>query len=156
MSGGYGAGRFVGQVGVTFNNFSTKGIKDKSTWSPLPTGDGQKVQLNAQFYGTAYQTYRALFQEPWLGGKRPNSFTTSLSYSQSTPSEFSVVVDDSNLLTYAEDNYVIGDTIILEEKMEIIGFSIGLGKRLKWPDDYFTIHNSFNIDRYNIENWRSS
>ncbi len=154
MSGGYGAGRFVGQVGVTFNNFSTKGIKDKSTWSPLPTGDGQKVQLNAQFYGTAYQTYRALFQEPWLGGKRPNSFTTSLSYSQSTPSEFSVVVDDSNLLTYAEENYLIGDTIILEEKMEIIGFSIGLGKRLKWPDDYFTIHNSFNIDRYNIENWR--
>ena len=154
MSGGYGAGRFVGQVGVTFSNFSTKGIKDKTTWSPLPTGDGQRVQLNAQFYGTAYQTYRALFQEPWLGGKRPNSFTTSLSYSQSTPSEFNTVVDDSNISIYESENYAIGDTILLEEKMEIIGFSIGLGKRLKWPDDYFTIHNSFNIDRYNIENWR--
>ena len=63
MSGGYGGGRFVGQIGVSFNNFSTKGIKDKTTWSPLPTGDGQKIQLNAHFYGTAYQTYRALFQE---------------------------------------------------------------------------------------------
>ena len=154
MSGGYGAGRFVGQVGVTFSNFSTKGIKDKTTWSPLPTGDGQRVQLNAQFYGTAYQTYRALFQEPWLGGKRPNSFTTSLSYSQSTPSEFNMVIDDSNISIYGSNNYNIGDTISLEEKMEIIGFSIGLGKRLKWPDDYFTIHNSFNIDRYNIENWQ--
>ena len=52
MSGGYGRA-IVGQIGVSFNNFSTKGIKDKTTWSPLPTGDGQKIQLNAHFYGTA-------------------------------------------------------------------------------------------------------
>ena len=140
MSGGYGGGRFVGQIGVSFNNFSTKGIKDKTTWSPLPTGDGQKIQLNAHFYGTAYQTYRALFQEPWLGGKSPNSFTTSLSYSQSSPNSITEVLAD--------------ETIVLEEKMEILGFSVGLGKRLKWPDDYFTVHNSFNVDRYNIESWQ--
>ena len=139
MSGGYGAGRFVGQIGVSFNNFSTKGIKDISTWSPLPTGDGQKIQLQAQFYGTAYQTYRILFQEPWLGNKKPNSFTSSFFYSQNTPTQYTSVVEN--------------DTVSLQSRMEMIGFSIGLGKRLKWPDDYFTLHNTFNINRYDTEEW---
>jgi len=139
MSGGYGAGRFVGQVGVSFVNFSTRGIKDLSTWSPLPTGDGQKIQLQAQFYGTAYQTYRMMFQEPWLGGKKPNAFTTSFFYSQNTPTEYTTVVEN--------------DTVSLQSRMEMIGFSIGLGKRLQWPDDYFTIQNSFNINRYDTEEW---
>ena len=135
MSGGFGNNMFVGQLSLTFNNFSTKGILDKSTWSPLPTGDGQKVQLSAQSYGLNYQNYRFLFQEPWLGGKKPNSFTTQFWHS----------------IQRRESTDASGGQI--DNILKMYGFSIGFGKRVQWPDDYFTIQNSFNINRYDPENW---
>ncbi len=135
MSGGFGNNVFVGQFAITFSNFSTKGILDKSTWSPLPTGDGQKIQLSAQSYGLNYQNYRFLFQEPWLGGKKPNSFTTSFWHS----------------VQRRESSNVLGE--VVNNVLKMYGFSLGIGKRVQWPDDYFTIQNSFNINRYDPENW---
>ncbi len=138
LSGGYGGESygFVGQLAVSFNNFSTKGIFDKTTWSPLPTGDGQKIQLSAQAYGRRYQNYTLLFQEPWLGGKKPNAFTTSIFYSISRP--------DITSETIEEDN---------QRKLNRSGFSLGFGKRLTWPDDYFTTNLSLNISDYDVANW---
>ena len=130
LQGGWGNGMFVGSFGVSFSNFSTRGIKDKTTWSPLPTGDGQKLRLRAQSNGSYYQNYSISFEEPWLGGKKPNAFSIALWQS---------------IQSFTEGS-----------KMKILGFSIGLGKRLKWPDDYFTIHNSFNMNRYQLEDYQTS
>jgi len=81
ISAGWGGGYFVGKMGVTFNNFSTKNFFDKSSWRPLPQGDGQKLSLSVQTNGKYYQTYAISFSEPWLGGKRRNSFSVSMYYS---------------------------------------------------------------------------
>ena len=124
LQGGWGNGMFVGSFGISFSNFSTSGIFDKSTWDPLPTGDGQKIRLRAQSNGTYYQNYSISFEEPWLGGKKANAFSIALWKS---------------IQSFSDEN-----------KMQIFGGSIGLGKRLKWPDDYFTIQNSLNIQRYEV------
>ena len=81
LSGGWGANMFVGTVGLKFSNFSVRNIFHKEAWKPLPTGDGQALSLRAQLSGKFYKSYSLTFTEPWLGGKRPNSFTLSLSYS---------------------------------------------------------------------------
>ncbi|MDC0189361.1 outer membrane protein assembly factor BamA [Flavobacteriales bacterium] len=129
LQGGWGNGMFVGSFGISFSNFSTSGIFDKSTWDPLPTGDGQKIRLRAQSNGTYYQNYSISFEEPWLGGNKPNAFSIALWKS---------------IQSFSEEN-----------KMQIFGGSVGLGKRLKWPDDYFTIQNSLNIQRYEVEGYDS-
>ncbi len=130
LQGGWGNGMFVGSFGVSFGNFSTKGITDKSTWDPLPSGDGQKISVRASSNGSYYQHYTLSFQEPWLGGKKPNSFSMALYKSVQSFTEGS--------------------------KMKIFGLSIGLGKRITWPDDYFTIQNTVNINRYQLENYLTS
>ena len=81
LSGGWGANMFVGTVGLKFSNFSVRNIFHKEAWRPLPTGDGQSLSLRAQTSGKFYKSYSLTFTEPWLGGKKPNSFTLSLSYS---------------------------------------------------------------------------
>ncbi|NDF59735.1 MAG: outer membrane protein assembly factor BamA, partial [Crocinitomicaceae bacterium] len=82
LSGGYGAGRIIGTLGLTFNNFSLQNMFNKGAWEPLPSGDGQKLSLRAQTNGTFYQSYSFSFTEPWLGGKKPNSLSTWLTHSQ--------------------------------------------------------------------------
>jgi outer membrane protein insertion porin family len=130
LQGGWGNGMFVGSFGVSFSNFSTKGIFDKSTWDPLPTGDGQKLRLRAQSNGSYYQNYSISFEEPWLGGKKPNSFSIALWKS---------------IQSFTEGS-----------SMQIIGGSIGLGKRIKWPDDYFSIQSNLNVLRYKLEDYQTS
>ena len=78
LQGGWGAGRVVGQLGFTFNNFSTRNFFDKTKWTPLPSGDGQRFSITASSNGIYYQQYRMSFVEPWLGGKKPNSLSISL------------------------------------------------------------------------------
>lgn len=82
LSGGWGAGMFVGSVGLKFANFSARNIFNKEAWRPLPTGDGQTLSLRYQTSGQYYKTVSLSFIEPWLGGKKPNSFSSSLSYSR--------------------------------------------------------------------------
>ncbi len=135
ISGGWGAGMLVGRLGLSFNNFSIQNIFDKKAWRPLPTGDGQKFSINAQTNGTAYQYYSITFQEPWLGGKKPNSLSVSLYYNRQTNRTY-YNPNPSNLMT-----------------ADVAGISLGLGRRLKWPDNYFTIYNSLGYQYYTLNDW---
>lgn len=129
LQGGWGAGRVMGTLGLTFNNFSVKNIFDKSTWSPLPSGDGQRISIRASSNGSYYQNYSFSFTEPWLGGNKPNSLTFSAYHS----------IQDFS-------------TNERQDRMDITGINLGLGKRLKWPDDYFTLSQSISFQQYKLKN----
>lgn len=141
LSAGWGGGiGLTGTLGVSFNNFSIKNIFHKEAWDPLPQGDGQKLSLRFQSNGRAFHSYNASFTEPWLGGKKRNSLTFSL-YS----SRFSNAFDP---LTGLPDRQR-SDTNYLKT----LGFSVSLGKQLKWPDDYFSLVYSLSYTKYNLRNY---
>ena len=133
LQGGWGGGRVVGSLGLTFNNFSSRNIFNGSKWRPLPSGDGQRLSLTARSNGAYYQNYMMSFTEPWLGGKKPTSLSVSLSKSVS-----------SNGLTSDE-----------RQEIQVSGLSLGIGKRLKNPDDYFTLYNGLNFIQYKLSNSQS-
>lgn len=135
LSGGWGAGRIVGTLGLKFTNFATSKLFDADAWQPLPSGDGQKLTLRAQSNGLRYRSYNFSFTEPWLGGKKPNSFTVSAFHSvQSNRSNFNR--NPENL-----------------RQLKITGASISLGTRLSWPDDYFTLRHELSYQHYNLQNY---
>lgn len=140
LSAGFGGGiGLTGTLGVSFNNFSLKNILDKSTWDPLPSGDGQKLSLRVQSNGRAYRAYNFSFTEPWLGGKKRNSF--SVNYYNT---KFARAVDNFGNFckACADTSYV-----------KTIGVGVSLGKQLKWPDDYFTLIYSLNYQQYKLRNY---
>lgn len=141
LSAGWGGGiGLTGTLGVTFNNFSIKNIFNKKSWDPLPTGDGQKLSLRFQSNGRAFRSYNFSFTEPWLGGKRRNSFTLSL-YS----SKFSNAFDPftGRILRERADSSFL----------KTLGASISLGKQLKWPDDYFSLVYAINFTQYKLRDY---
>ena len=127
VSGGWGAGMLVGTVGVRFNNFAMRHFFDLKEWKPYPSGDGQSISIRAQSNGKIYQSYNISFVEPWLGGKNPNSFSVSLFRS----------------LMRQEGGH----------SMIIDGATVGLGKRLTWPDDFFSIYGEIGYERYNLNDF---
>ena len=133
VSGGWGAGMLVGTVGVRFNNFAMKNFFNLREWRPYPSGDGQSLSIRAQSNGRIYQSYNISFVEPWLGGKKPNSFSVSFYRSLMT-----------NGQKKGEDG---------RQSMIIDGASIGLGKRLEWPDDFFSLYGELSYQRYNLNNY---
>ena len=133
ISGGWGAGMFVGTVGVVFNNVSMKNFFDLKEWKPYPSGDGQSLSLRVQSNGRMYQSYSIAFMEPWLGGKRPNSLSTSVYKSIMSNGE------KKNASNY--------------QSMTIDGGTIGMGKRLEWPDNYFSIYGELGYQRYVMNNY---
>jgi len=134
LSGGWGGDRVVGTLGVTFNNFSTKNFFKKGAWRPLPSGDGQKLSVRASTNGVYYQSYNMSFTEPWLGGRKPNSLSLGLNHSA-----------QSNGLEGADNTSI-----------KIYGASIGLGRRLKFPDDYFTLYNELSYQYYVLNRYFST
>ena len=158
LSGGWGAGMFVGTVGLSFNNFSMRNIFNKEAYHPLPSGDGQTLSLKAQTNGNYYQSYSMSFVEPWLGGKKPNSFSVSLYHSIMTDVSSSSgygsygSYGSSYGSSYGGYGYGYGTTNP-DKFLKVTGISIGLGKRLNWPDDYFTLSNQINFQQYKVENW---
>jgi outer membrane protein insertion porin family len=132
VSGGYGANQLVGSLGLTFNNFAASKIF-KNEWHPLPSGDGQRLSLRFQTNGKYYQSYNASFTEPYLGGKKPNSFTVG------------------GFHTVQSNGVPIGNPT--RSGITINGASIGLGKRLKWPDDYFSLYHEINYQYYILNNY---
>lgn len=141
LSAGFGGGiGLTGTLGVTFNNFSIYNIFKKTAWSPLPVGDGQKLSLRVQSNGKAYRSYNFSFTEPWLGGKKRNSFTVSY-YDTKYANAY-------NPLTGAYSNSAADTSFI-----KTTGFGISLGKQLKWPDDYFSIVYSLNLQQYKLKNY---
>jgi len=144
LSGGYGGGRIVGTLGVTFNNFSGRNFFKKGAWRPLPSGDGQRLSVRAQSNGLWFQSYNISFTEPWLGGKKPNSLSVTAYYSiQSNGEKKKTKTDGEKVLNTRR------------EALDIFGVSVGLGKRLKKPDDYFTIYHELNYQYYTLNNFRS-
>jgi len=132
LSGGYGGGRLIGTLGLTFTNFSTKNIFKKGAWAPLPSGDGQRLSIRGQTYGAGYQSYNLSFTEPWLGGKKPTSLTTYINHALI-----------SNGLDF--DNP-------LRSQTSITTLGLGLGSRLKWPDDYFSTYTELSYSYYDLQN----
>ncbi|MCC5919527.1 MAG: BamA/TamA family outer membrane protein [Cyclobacteriaceae bacterium] len=132
LSGGWGGFfGFVGTVGVVFNNFSVKNIPNLKNWRPLPVGDGQQLALRVQANGRRFQNYSFTFSEPWLGGKKPNNFTVNLTRSVQRNIEFG--------------------TDIQRGSFTATGATIGLGRRVTWPDDFFVVRNSVGFMQYNVD-----
>jgi outer membrane protein insertion porin family len=128
LSGGWGGfSGFIGTLGLSLNNFSARKLFKPKLWNPIPAGDGQRLSLRAQSNGTYFQSYNASFTEPWLGGKKPNSFSVSLYHSIQT-----------NALDKRDDNYA---------SLKTLGASVSLAKRLKWPDNYFTLQYALGYQR---------
>ncbi|MFT4669232.1 MAG: outer membrane protein insertion porin family [Flavobacteriaceae bacterium] len=136
LQGGYGGGGFVGTLGLSFNNFSLRNIFNGEAYKPLPMGDGQKLAIRAQA-SAFYQTYSLSLTEPWLGGKKPIQF--SASFSHTIQFQFNQATRDINK----------------DERFLITGGSIGLAKRLKWPDDYFTLSQAVSFQHYNLKNYNT-
>ena len=144
LSGGWGGGRIVGTLGLSFNNFSMKNILKPDAWSPLPTGDGQKFSIRAQTNGIFYQSYNISFTEPWLGGKKPNSLSVSAFFSMFNTTGAKKYVNNN------EGNKIRNPN---RSTMKIIGGSVGFGKRLKKPDDFFSIYTEASYNYYELENY---
>jgi outer membrane protein insertion porin family len=134
LSGGWGANRLIGTLGVSFNNFSARNMFKPSAWRPVPAGDGQALSVRAQTTGRFYTSFSASFTEPWLGGKKPNSFSTTIYHNR----------QNQTGLRYDDP---------LRQTLFITGISFGLGKRLKKPDDYFTLFQELNIANYQLNNF---
>jgi outer membrane protein insertion porin family len=139
LSGGWGGGRIIGTLGVTFNNFSMRNFFKKEAWRPLPTGDGQRLSVSAQTNGLFYQSYNISFTEPWLGGKKPNSLTVSAFHSSFSNGEKLKIKQNGEKIPNPNRSV-----------MNIIGGSLGFGKRLKWPDDYFQMYTGLNYNYYDL------
>ena len=134
LQGGYGGGGFIGTLGLSFNNFSMKNIFDLDSYKPLPMGDGQSLSLRLQA-SQFYRTYSFSFAEPWLGGRQPVQFSTSLSHT----------------VQYRYD-YFTGRAD-KSQSFQISGITLGLARRLKVPDDYFTLSQSIGYQYYNLNNY---
>jgi outer membrane protein insertion porin family len=171
LSGGWGGYiGFVGTLGVTFNNFSAKNITNWESWKPLPSGDGQKLSVRFQANGSAYQNYSLSFTEPWLGGKKPNSFSITLSRNISYPYKIQQYNAYNSASTYGSSYYgsnyyntlstsSTSDSAVAAQSdahFNSTSLSFSLGKRLKWPDDYFSLSNSLSFQLIDIKNLGSS
>jgi outer membrane protein insertion porin family len=127
--GGFGRG-LIGTLGVTFNNFSLRNLFNAEAWNPLPQGDGQRLSLRIQTNGRFYQSYNFSFTEPWLGGKKPNSLSFAAFQSRFNNGQ---IPESSNF-----------------QQLVITGVNVGLGTRLRWPDDYFTYSASLEYQNMNL------
>lgn len=134
VSGGWGNKMFVGTIGIRFSNFSIARLFEKQAWRPVPSGDSQTLSLRAQTNGSYYKAFSLTFVEPWLGGRKPTNFTLSL---------------------YHTINNLPGTYIyqVSDQRMKVTGGAIGIGTRLKWPDDWFQFYNELSIQSYDLNKW---
>lgn len=133
ISGGWGAGMFIGSASVALNNFSVKNMFKKGAWRPYPHGQNQRLMLSAQSNGTYYSAVSLSFTEPWLGGKKPNSLSVSAYWSEETTNYYN---------TNTRDQF-----------FRAMGVTAGLGRRLEWPDQYFTLYNEIGYQAYQMRDW---
>ncbi|PHQ56155.1 MAG: outer membrane protein assembly factor BamA [Lutibacter sp.] len=134
LQGGYGGGSFIGTLGLSFNNFSVRNLFNKKAYRPLPMGDGQTLALRLQ-QSRYYTTSSFSFTEPWLGGKKPQSFSFSIYNSKQFRYDY---------LTNKVDK---------DQRLNIVGASIGLGKRLQWPDNWFTLSQTISYQLYDLKDY---
>jgi len=136
LSGGWGgAFGFVGTVGLTFNNFSLRNIPHPKKWRPLPVGDGQRLSLRIQANGRNFQNYSISFTEPWLGGRKPQSLSVS---------------GNKSISRFAGQGAT--NFFDLNSTLKVDNITVGIGKVLEWPDNYFTLTNSLSYSVYTLIN----
>lgn len=133
LSGGFGGGRVIGTLGLTFNNFSLRNLFNGEAYKPLPKGDGQKLSLRGQTNGKFYQSYSFSFSEPWFGGKKPVSFGLSAFTSL-----------QSNGYSSSDANF---------QKIRLNGVAVSLGRKLKWPDNWFSLSHTLSLNQYILNNY---
>lgn len=134
LQGGYGGGGFIGTLGFSFNNFSMRNIFNKESYRPVPSGDGQRLSVRLQS-SQFYNTYSFTFVEPWLGGRQPVQFSTSLSKTNQFRYDFFTGRADKS------------------QSFEISSISVGLAKRLTVPDDYFLLSQAITYQYFNLNNY---
>lgn len=133
ISGGVGAGMFVGSVGIVLNNLSIRNFFKKGAWRPYPQGQNQQLSLRFQTNGRYYTSFSMAFTEPWLGGKKPNSLTVSTHYSNETNATSIAKKATKYFRTY--------------------GLAAGIGRRLSWPDPNFTLYTELAYQAYTLQDW---
>ncbi len=168
FSAGWGQTGVIGKLSLKFTNFSIKNLfsKNENRRGILPQGDGQTLTVSGQTNGSYYQSYSLSFFDPWFGGKRPNQFSVTAFYSKQTDvndnfynkSYYSNLYNyyyggygsyNSSYYGYSMDSYYDPD-----KSVQLYGLSIGWGKRLKWPDDYFTLTAEMSYQRYVLKDWK--
>ena len=161
FSAGWGQTGVIGRLSLKFSNFSMRNLFNPSTYKIVPQGDGQTLVLSAQTNARYYQSYSVSFMDPWLGGRRPNSFSVSTYYMKQTDMSSRYYggydFDGYNPYGYGVNSYYNDPnlyTIFDENKsFQVWGTSVGYGKRLTWPDDFFSIMANVSYQRYMMKDW---
>ncbi len=133
IAAGWGSGTFVGSIGITLNNLSIRNFFKKGAWRPYPMGQNQRLSISGQTNGTYYKAISLSFSDPWLGGRKPNSFTISGHLSETNNAYF---------ITQKATSYFRSS-----------GLAVGLGKRLSWPDPYFSFYGELAYQHYGLKGY---
>ncbi len=161
---GWGATGLVGSLGLKFTNFAIQNLFNKKAYRIVPQGEGQTFSINARTNGVYYTSVSMSFMEPWLGGKRPNSLSASIFYAAQTGYSDRYYQSYQNLYnTYSDYYYYSGNSDYYQQLQEseadpdkylrTFGVSVGYGKRLKWPDDYFSFYAEMSYQLYMMKDW---
>nr|WP_243348151.1 outer membrane protein assembly factor BamA [Parabacteroides sp. FAFU027] len=164
FSAGWGQTGIIGKLSLKFTNFSMRNFLHPSTYKGIiPQGDGQTLTISGQTNAKYYQSYSISFMEPWFGGKRPNSLSVSAYYSKQTGmsstynnsyyNNYYSNYYGSSYGGYGNSYYDYSSMIDPEKYMQMLGLSVGFGKRLTWPDDYFSFQSELSLQRYMMKNW---
>lgn len=161
---GWGATGLVGSIGLKFTNFAIQNLFNKKSYRIVPQGEGQTFQINARTNGIYYNSVSVSFMEPWLGGKRPNSLSVSAFFASQTGYSDRYYQSYQNLYNnYYASYYYTGNSDYYRQLQEseadpnkylrTVGVSIGYGKRLRWPDDYFSFYGELSYQLYMMKKW---
>lgn len=166
FSAGWGQTGIIGKLSLKFTNFSLKNLLNPSTYKGIiPQGEGQTLTLSAQTNAKYYQSYSVSFFDPWFGGKRPNSLSVGAYYSRQTDINSRFLSNSYNGYNLypgyggyggGYGNYGYGDYSVAADpnkSIQMIGVSVGYGKRLTWPDDYFTVQAELSYQMYRMKDW---
>jgi len=161
---GWGATGIVGSIGLKFTNFAIQNLFNPKSYRIVPQGEGQTFSINARTNGVYYTSASISFVEPWLGGKRPNSLSTSVFFASQTGYSDRYYQAYRNLYnSYAYNYAYYGNSDYYQQLAEseadpdkylrTFGVSIGYGKRLRWPDDYFQFYGELSYQAYWMKDW---
>ncbi len=161
---GWGATGLIGSLGLKFTNFAIQNLFNKKSYRIVPQGEGQTFSISARTNGVYYTQVALSFMEPWLGGKRPNMLQTSVYFVSQTGYSNRYYQAYQNLYnTYSNYYYYSGNSNYYQQLQEseadpdkyqrIFGVTVGYGKRLRWPDDYFQFYGELGYQMYMMKNW---
>lgn len=165
FSAGWGQTGVLGRLSLKFTNFSLKNLLNPGSYKGIiPQGEGQTLQLSGQTNGKYYQSYSVSFMDPWFGGKRPNFLSVGAYYSIQTGMNSNYYSNNSYYNNYYNgygngygnsgyNDYYYNNALDPDKSIKTIGVSVGYGKRLNWPDDYFQIEAGLSYQLYKMKNW---